>query len=274
MSTELPNQPDEPANRPPAREFQPPPLPRQAEAVDWAPPPVGQPAGCRAAVRSGLDRRLGAATMDRRSGYPGRLVADAPDTRAFWRRIPAGWLIAGALVLLVGAFAGGYFNWSRSATGEREVALPSRLRSSAGFRTIPSGASTCASGTVSTSTIRPPTRSRTSSRSRARPSTSSRSSTSGRCARADTRPTAAAEQRNHGREVIDIEGAFWTYLDHNCIPAFRTYIGRSWYGGSDLDTYWLVPTDDAWRAGDRTVHCASFNPVIYRLTESLRGTRQ
>jgi Septum formation len=85
---------------------------------------------------------------------------------------------------------------------------------------------------------------------------------------------AAAEQRNHGREVIDIEGAFWTYLDHNCIPAFRTYIGKSWYGGSDLDIYWLVPTDDAWRAGDRTVQCAAFNPVIYRLTESLRGTRQ
>ena len=85
---------------------------------------------------------------------------------------------------------------------------------------------------------------------------------------------AAAEQRNHGREVIDIEGAFWTYLDHNCIPAFRAYIGKSWYGGSDLDIYWLVPTDDAWRSGDRTVQCAAFYPGIYRLTGSLRGTRQ
>ena len=85
---------------------------------------------------------------------------------------------------------------------------------------------------------------------------------------------AAGEQRNHGRQVLDIEGAFWTYLDHNCIPAFRTYIGKAWYGGSDLDIYWLVPTADAWRAGDRTVQCAAFNPVIYRLTESLRGTRQ
>ena len=90
---------------------------------------------------------------------------DAADTRPFWRRIPAGWLIAGALVLLVGAFAGAYFNGSRSATGEPEVAPASRLRSSAGFRTITSGASTCASGTVSTSRIRPPTRSRRSRRS-------------------------------------------------------------------------------------------------------------
>ena len=85
---------------------------------------------------------------------------------------------------------------------------------------------------------------------------------------------AAGEHRNHGRQVIDIDGAFWTYLDQNCIPAFRAYIGKAWYGGSDLDIYWLVPTDDAWRAGDRTVQCAAFNPVIYRLTESLRGTRQ
>ena len=85
---------------------------------------------------------------------------------------------------------------------------------------------------------------------------------------------AAGEHRNHGRQVIDIDGAFWTYLDHNCIPAFNAYIGKSWYGGSDLDIYWLVPTDDAWRSGDRTVQCAAFYPGIFRLTGSLRGTRQ
>ena len=45
MSTELPNQPDEPANQPPAREFPPPPMPRQAEAVDWSPPPPPQQSG-------------------------------------------------------------------------------------------------------------------------------------------------------------------------------------------------------------------------------------
>jgi hypothetical protein len=40
MSTELLNQPDEPANRPPAQAFPPPaPTEQQAEAVDWAPPP-------------------------------------------------------------------------------------------------------------------------------------------------------------------------------------------------------------------------------------------
>ena len=44
MSTEFPNEPDEPANRPLARKFPPPALPRQAEAVDWARPrgPTGR----------------------------------------------------------------------------------------------------------------------------------------------------------------------------------------------------------------------------------------
>jgi Septum formation len=84
---------------------------------------------------------------------------------------------------------------------------------------------------------------------------------------------AAAERRNHGRQVLNIDGAFWTYLDHNCIPAFGAYIGKAW-DDSDLDIYWLVPTEDAWRSGDRTVQCAAFYPGTYRLTESLRGTRQ
>ena len=84
---------------------------------------------------------------------------------------------------------------------------------------------------------------------------------------------AAGERRNHGRQVIFLEGAFWTYVDQNCIPAFRAYIGKAW-GDSDLDIYWLVPTDDAWRSGDRTVQCAAFYPGIYRLTGSLRSTRQ
>jgi Septum formation len=38
MSTELPNQPDEPVNPPPAQALPPPPTEQQAEAVDWAPP--------------------------------------------------------------------------------------------------------------------------------------------------------------------------------------------------------------------------------------------
>lgn len=45
---------------------------------------------------------------------------DAADTRPFWRRIPAGLLIAAALVLV--SVAGWYQYASQSATGEPEVA--------------------------------------------------------------------------------------------------------------------------------------------------------
>ena len=58
-----------------------------------------------------------------------------------------------------------------------------------------------------------------------------------------------------------------------CDPAFDAYIGKA-DDDSDLDYIWLVPTDDAWRSGDRTVQCAAFYPGTYRLTGSLRGTRQ
>src|SRR5512133_3379383 len=48
MSSELPNQPDEPADRPAAQALPPPPLPGQAEAADWTPqdwrPPPSAPA--------------------------------------------------------------------------------------------------------------------------------------------------------------------------------------------------------------------------------------
>ena len=48
MSSELPNQPDEPPDRPAAQALPPPPLPGQAEAADWTPqdwrPPPSAPA--------------------------------------------------------------------------------------------------------------------------------------------------------------------------------------------------------------------------------------
>ena len=67
--------------------------------------------------------------------------------------------------------------------------------------------------------------------------------------------------------------AFATYVMQNCNPAFGAYIGKA-YKDSDLDYIWLVPTEDAWRPGDRTVQCAVNDPRIYNLTRSLRGTQQ
>jgi hypothetical protein len=104
LSTELPDQPDKQANRPP---------------VDWAPPPwTNRPA-------------------DEPPSDPGSIAGWAappwtagPDAQA-GRDIPTGWwrldgfqivgLILAAL-LLVGAVVGGNINASRSATGKPEVA--------------------------------------------------------------------------------------------------------------------------------------------------------
>jgi hypothetical protein len=215
-----------------------------------------------------------AAAEDSPGWTPPPWSPDAADTRPFWRRIPAGWLIAGALVLLVGALAGAYFTWSRSATGEPEVAPAEPTQVLSGLpgddkRRVDLRVGDCFD-------LKDPTADQIED-VKAVPCTTEHEFEVfyvGAMGKGSYPTDAAAEQRNHGRQVLDIEGAFWTYLDHNCIPAFRTYIGKSWYGGSDLDIYWLVPTDDAWRAGDRTMQCAAFNPVKYRLTESLRGTRQ
>ena len=62
-------------------------------------------------------------------------------------------------------------------------------------------------------------------------------------------------------------------MTQNCNPAFDAYIGKA-YDDSDLDIFYLTPTDDSWRSGDRTVKCAAYHPKIHRLRGSLRGTRQ
>ena len=168
---------------------------------------------------------------------------DAADTRPFWRRIPAGWLIVGALVLVV-AVGGWYFNASRSATGEIDK-----------------------SGDLSVVDLRV-----------------------GDCF--DDKDPSADEIEDviavpctteHEFEVFYVgamgkgsyptDDAFETYVTQNCNPAFGAYIGKA-YDDSDLDIYWMFPTDDAWRSGDRTVQCAAYHPRIHRLTRSLRGTQQ
>jgi hypothetical protein len=76
-----------------------------------------------------------------------------------------------------------------------------------------------------------------------------------------------------GKGTYPTDDEFETYVTQNCNPAFGAYIGKA-YDDSDVYIYWLAPTDDTWRSGDRTVHCAAYYPRIDRLTQSLRGTRQ
>jgi hypothetical protein len=76
-----------------------------------------------------------------------------------------------------------------------------------------------------------------------------------------------------GKGSYPTDDAFADYVVQYCDPAFGDYVGKA-VDDSDLDYDWLVPTDDAWRSGGRTVQCAAYDPDISRLTRSLRGTRQ
>jgi hypothetical protein len=69
------------------------------------------------------------------------------------------------------------------------------------------------------------------------------------------------------------ESVFEDYVVANCDPAFTGYVGKA-YQDSLLDIYWLYPTDDSWRQGDRTVQCAVYDPKIPRLTASLKGANR
>jgi hypothetical protein len=69
------------------------------------------------------------------------------------------------------------------------------------------------------------------------------------------------------------ESVFEDYVVANCDPAFTGYVGKT-FQDSLLDIYWLYPTDDSWRQGDRTVQCAVYDPKIPRLTASLKGANR
>jgi Septum formation len=76
-----------------------------------------------------------------------------------------------------------------------------------------------------------------------------------------------------GKGGYPYDDAFGAYVTQNCNSAFSAYIGKA-HDESDVYIYWLAPTEDAWRSGDRTVLCAAYYPRIDRLTHSLRGTKQ
>jgi hypothetical protein len=54
--------------------------------------------------------------------------------------------------------------------------------------------------------------------------------------------------------------AILDYVIDYCDPAFGHYVGKD-IDDSELDYDWLVPTEDAWRSGDRTVQCAAYHRI-------------
>lgn len=69
------------------------------------------------------------------------------------------------------------------------------------------------------------------------------------------------------------EEAFTGFMVDNCEPAFGSYVGKA-YADSQLDFFWLYPSDESWGDGDRSVQCAAYDPENSRLTATIKGSAQ
>lgn len=166
-----------------------------------------------------------------------------PTATPLWRRIPIGWLVV-AVFVAAGGIGGLIFNASRSSSGEISRSgdmMATDLRVGDCFDVKDPAADEITDVT-------------------ARPCTD-----------------------EHEYELIfsgpmtdgdyPAEDAFTAFMKDNCVLAFDAYIGKA-YADSELDIYWLIPLEEAWSAGDRSIQCAAYHPRIHRLTESLKGSNR
>ena len=173
----------------------------------------------------------------------GDQAAAASAAIPIWRRIPIGWLIF-ALLIGGGAIVGWYFNASRSSTGEITKA----------------GDMTAADLRVGDCfDLKDPA------------ADEIEDVTAGPCTAAHEFEMFFVGSMPEGD--FPAESVFETYVTDNCYPAFGAYIGKA-YADSELAMYWLAPTDDGWRAGDRSVQCAAYHPRVHSQTQSLKGSNQ
>jgi len=176
------------------------------------------------------------------AAIPGWSGAEAP-RRSWFQRIPAGWLIVAVLVI-GGALVGWYFNAGRSSSGDINKAgdlHATDLRVGDCFDLKNPNVDTIEDV-------------------RAVPCTSDH-----------TYELFFRGTMPEGDYPTD--DAFDSWMSSNCIPAFNTYVGRS-YDQSNLEVYYMVPTDDGWRSGDRSIQCALYPQNNAHPTTSLKGSQQ
>jgi hypothetical protein len=170
-------------------------------------------------------------------------AAEPRPPRPIWRRIPVGWLVVGALVVTA-AFGGWFLNAGRSSSGA--IDKPGDLQASdlrVGDCFDLKDASADEIEDV-----------------RAVP-----------CSQAHEFELFYDGTMPDGE--YPTEAAFESFVGAACGSAFEAYVGTT-FDDSALDAYWLVPTDDSWRSGDRQVQCAAYDPENPRSTGSVKGTRQ
>jgi hypothetical protein len=171
------------------------------------------------------------------------LATVPPASTPLLRRLPIGWLIVGLLVV-GGGVAGYLFNASRSSTGEIDRSgdlTANDLRVGDCFDLKDPDAEQIGDVTG--------------------------------------RPCSEA----HEYEVFYVgnladgeyppEAVMETFVVDNCGPAFDSYVGMA-FAESELGFYWLSPSPESWRDGDRAIQCAAYDPRDARLTISLKGIAQ
>jgi hypothetical protein len=199
---------------------------------------------------------------------------DAADTRPFWRRIPAGWLEIAGVFLLLGAVVGLAIIGADTTT---TTGAPSATV------TVTPSADASRSATDEPEEV---DEDLNSDETNIDDSVDLRV---GDCF--DLKhPLAEIEHvkkvpctAEHDYELFYVgamrkrshptEDAILDYVIDYCDPAFGHYIGKD-VDDSDLDYDWLLPTEDAWRSGDRTVQCAAYDPNNSLLKGSLRGAHR
>jgi hypothetical protein len=65
--------------------------------------------------------------------------------------------------------------------------------------------------------------------------------------------------------------AFEAFHDAHCPDAFAAYVGEA-SAESRFDTFWIVPNEEGWAAGYRSIQCSVCDPANPRLTYSLKGS--
>lgn len=222
------------------------------QAAAWPPsaapgtPDSGATEGPQSAVAGASDAMAGASPGSPEGDdlTPSPSVWEqAPAAKSIWQRLPWGWVLT-FLIVGGGAIGGLIFNAARSDTGE--IAKPGDL---------------------------------TVGDLRVGDCYDLKDPTAEELDQVTARPCAEA----HEFEMIFVgsleAGAFpgaegfVTYVDEHCLAAFERFVGTS-YADSQLDVFWLEPTQAAWTAGDRSVQCAVYDPRNARLTGSLKGSSQ
>lgn len=61
------------------------------------------------------------------------------------------------------------------------------------------------------------------------------------------------------------------FIESACVPAFETYLGRSFDSDPELSIGYFYPSRDGWDDGDRTITCYVAQPDEGPMTESFKG---